>query len=303
MKKTTLFAAVLCTAVASFAQTQVKTKKPSSLYFRVGATYAFPHAGQMSIDQSQFLNGTMNTTTTPTAGSSITSTSWDVKKASLGAGTTASISAGYMINNNIGVELGATIGLSQKKYTFKYEEVYPSGAVTVHESVKGTFYQKTPVLITPSIVIQTGGRKVNVYSRLGLALPVAGKQIWEYEEYAFINLGSVVYSYDWEVKNRFAVGFQGALGAQFRIGGKTKFYVEANGVSLNAYAKKASRTKFAVNGVDQLSNLKTYYNEIDYGFTGVQTKPIANENVPQQAATYSTSYSNIGIGAGFIFQL
>jgi len=298
MKKTALFAAVLCTVVNTFAQSPVKAKKTSSIYVRVGATYAFPHGSQTSIDQTQFLNGSINATT----GSGTNVTHWDVKKASFGAGTTVALAAGYMANKNLGVELGATIGVAPKKYTFKYEEVYPSGAVSVHESVKGTFYQKMPILITPSVIIQTGGAKLNVYSRLGLALPVAGKLIQEYERYAFINMASAVYSYDYELKNRFAVGFQGALGAQFSIGGQMKFYVEANGVSLNAYAKKATLTKYTVNGVNRMDNVTPYGKEIEFGFTGTQTDPVANSNIPQQAATYSSPYSNIGVGAGFIFQ-
>jgi hypothetical protein len=304
MKKTILSVAMLGIALNLFAQDQAKVKN-SHAYIRVGGTYAFPHAGQTSIDQSQFIQGKFQTTETPTSGPDpIYTDTWDLKKASFGAGITAVLAGGYMFTNNIGIEVAASIGLSQKKYTFDDAFSYQStSGGTINDHVKGTFYQKRPVLIMPSVVLQTGGQKLNVYSRIGIALPVAGKFIMDYERYAFATAGSILYSWSYETKTRFALGMQGALGAQVRIAKKISLYLEANGVSLNAYAKTQKMTKFSQDGVDYLYQVSTYEKEIQYDFTGTRITPNPNTTVPKQAATFSIAYSNIGIGAGLVVEL
>ena len=304
MKKTILSVATLAVALNLFAQDQVKTKTAHA-YIRVGGTYAFPHAGQTSIDQTEFIQGKFQTTETQVSGQNPTyNYSWDLKKASFGAGITAVLAGGYMFTDNIGIEVAASIGLSQKKYSFDDALSYQSPtAGTINDHVKGTFYQKTPVLIMPSVVLQTGGRKINVYSRIGVALPVAGKFIADYERYAFATAGSILYSWSYETKTRFALGMQGALGAQVRIAKKIALYVEANGVSLNAYAKTRTMTKYSEDGVDYIAQVSTYDKEVQYDYTGTRTSPNTSTTVPKQAATFSLAYSNIGIGAGLVVEL
>ena len=51
----------------------------------------------------------------------------------------------------------------------------------------------------------------------------------EMESYGFITQASVLTSWAYEVKNRFALGLQGALGAQYSLSSKIRLYVEANG--------------------------------------------------------------------------
>jgi len=304
MKKKLLMPTLMGLSATAYAQ-NTGNAKASKIYVRAGGTYAFPHAGQTSIDQTQFLQGKFQTTETPTSGPDpIYTYSWDLKKASFGGGITAGIAGGYMFTNHLGVEVAASIGLSQKKYNFNDALTYQSpGTGTINDHVKGTFYQKTPVLIMPSVILQTGGRKINVYSRIGIALPVAGKFIMDYERYAFATAGSILYSWSYETKTRFALGLQGALGAQVRIANKISFYVEANGVSLNAYAKSRTMTKYSEDGVDYMYLLTPYEKEVQYDFTGTGTSPNPSTTVPKQAATFSIAYSNIGIGAGLAFDL
>jgi hypothetical protein len=49
--------------------------------------------------------------------------------------------------------------------------------------------------------------------------------------------------------------------------------------------------------------ISPYEKEVQYDFTGTQTSPNTNTTIPQQAATFSIAYSNIGIGAGLVVEL
>jgi hypothetical protein len=297
MKRTTFFLALACASLTTYGQKTEAVGKSSHLYVRVGATYAFPHAGSVQLGHN-YLSGK---STYSYAGSTSTD-NVDLKKGSLGAGLAAVVNFGYLINSNIGLELGASIGLAPKKYEFESSSTSTSGSGTTTSTFKSNIYQKMPILITPSIVIQTG-QAVNIYSRVGLALPVAGKQIWEYEEHYTDPAGVTNRETEVEVKNRFAVGMQGALGAQFGLGGKLKLYVEINGVSLNAYAKHGTVTKSTENGTDQLQFMTVSEKEADFEFDATSTYPSTTPNSPQEASTFSSPYSNIGIGAGVVIQL
>ncbi|HRO42540.1 MAG TPA: hypothetical protein PL009_06880, partial [Flavipsychrobacter sp.] len=106
----------------------------------------------------------------------------------------------------------------------------------------------------------------------------------------------------WEYKTKFAVGLQGALGVQLALGDRAAFYIEANGVSMNAYAKSGSMTKFTVNGIDRQSELDRSEKEITFDLSDTKSSS-QSANEPDRAPTFSIPYSNIGIGVGLIFKL
>ena len=276
--------------------------KASKIYVRAGGTYAFPQAGQMTMESGQFMNGNLKGVTTMNGTASSTTYNWDLKKASLGAGVSGVVAGGYMFNKNLGIEVAASIGISPKKYEFVETDVYPSQGIQITDQMKTKVYQKGAVLVMPSVVIQSGGNKLNVYSRIGLAIPGAGKTMVEMESYGFITQASVLTSWAYEVKNRFALGLQGALGAQYSLSSKIRLYVEANGVSLSANAKTGTMTHFTQNGTNYLEDVNVSDREIRYELSGTTTSTVDN-NQPSTMPSFTSTFNNIGVGAGLVFQL
>lgn len=261
----------------------------SSLYFS--------HAGQTDIG-GLVVSGSSNYSGTNSGGQM----SVDAKKASFGAGANAVLAGGYMLHKNFGVELAVGIGVAPKKY--EYTSTFKQVSTTTTNDVsKFKVYTKLPVMIMPSVVLQTGGSNLNVYSRLGVAVPVSGKIIVEqtrtYQDGAD---PATVRQQERELTTRMAIGFQGALGVQARLGEKLRFYLELNGLTMNAYAKKASLTKDVLDGVDQLPSRTTSEKETEFEFSYSEIDP-HDSSKPVKSTPFSVPYSNIGVGLGIVLML
>lgn len=305
MKKTFLSFMLFSTAaVQVFAQKEEQSF--SKFYLRVGGTYALPAGSQTTLG-SNYLNGTINSTQSYTTNQLVSEeATFDLKKVSFGTGGMATVAGGVMFNRNLGVELAVAIGVSPQKYDLDYaalaNHTSPSGTYRIN--IKSTFYQKTSVILSPSVVLQTDGKKLNVYSRAGIAVPVMGKLINDVK-YTEIQSGNpITYGeeYAYEYQTRFAIGFQGALGVQYRIDENFSIYLEANGMSLNAYAKKRTLTKFSVNGYDYLDQQSLGNKETEYEFNYNEKSP-TNPNAPSKALAFSIPYSSLGFGLGFVVRL
>ncbi|HRO42539.1 MAG TPA: hypothetical protein PL009_06875, partial [Flavipsychrobacter sp.] len=181
MKKAFIVLLVLGSAATqSFGQDKAP-KNNAPFYLRIGGTYAFSHAGQTAVGGA-YINGSYSSDASYSGGQTSTfSETYDLKKASFGNGITAVVACGAMLHKHIGVELAVSIGITAKKYTYSYvdNETGSSPTYTYKFTQQTTMYQRTPILLMPSVVLQSGGEKLNVYSRMGLALPVAGKFIME----------------------------------------------------------------------------------------------------------------------------
>jgi hypothetical protein len=290
MKRSIISICLLLHAFTLFAQ-DVKPVRTSRFYLRLGGTYSFAHAGQTTIDQSRMLNGHTSNTTSNPPGPGSYGTSWNVRGASFGAGVTGVFTIGCLVTKGVGIELGVSMGANSKKYKSEYTNSnYVPPAYEIRTTT--TYYQKSPKLFFPSIVVQTAWGAINVYSRIGAAIPLGGRQVWEYK----------AEDREWtiELRNKFAVGFQGALGAQIPLTRRIKFYLEAGGVSLNAYADESKLISASENGmaVPQYGTSTVAY----YEFEGYNSsyRPVG---MPVEYPTFSSPYSSIGIGAGLFISL
>jgi hypothetical protein len=259
---------------ATFALAQTNEPASPKAYIRASVGYAFPHAGNSYLK---------------TQSSSFLSASNVYEKYSLGAGANVHVAGGYWLFKNVGLELGVQAGIAPKKFVSKYTDP--------NESAEGKIYAKMPVYLIPTLVLQTGGEKINAYTRLGIVVNASGKVI---EEYA---------SNDVKMKREYSlksgIGFQGALGVTIPTGKKTCFFVEANGISKNQYVKRLETTKAMQNGIDMLPGMDMadkvteYSKEVSITYTTANPDP----NKPTQEGTFSLPFSNIGISAGVMIKL
>ena len=297
MKKQLLVLALssLCTLSVN-AQTDKTSASATGPYIRVGVGYAFPHAGNT---QSTLYNPILSSAN-PSGGGlqfvgDITSgggvTSYEYKKASLGSGFTGTIAGGYWFTKNIGLELGVNIGIAPKKY----ESLITNSAGTY----KSVDYAKTPVYMMPAVLLRAEVEKVFVYSRIGVAVNVAGKAKNEVTVTNPASQTVVVTEYSF----RTGIGLQGALGLSFPVAKKVSIFVEANGLFISQYLKKGDVVELTSNGIDQLSKQPTAYKEFEYEFDYEQVAGTPRLYEPTKAPSMAVPFSNIGISAGLVFGL
>ncbi|MCD6010180.1 MAG: hypothetical protein K0Q79_42 [Flavipsychrobacter sp.] len=245
-------------------------------YFRAGMGYAVPQAGQTLDGAGTLYNGSLNYATQ----------SYSMKKASFSAGVHGHAAFGYMAGKNVGMELAADIGLLCKKYEAQISNVTLQG---VPYNIRIT-QQAMPVIINPTIVVQNGGEKWNIYSRLGLAIPLFTDIV---RDEIFTNVpgsgAATTEDYTIQMKNSFSLGFTGAAGVEYRLSSRMSLWAEISILSMSVYIKEAELTAITRNG----QSYQVPANQvIKYTRSGV----IDTTGNTQQA--YSQPFSNFGFNVG-----
>ncbi len=264
MKKILILAIVALSCNAASAQytkkpvkkEEQKQTKTKGFYGSMGVGYALPTASQsLSTDGIPFngLAGSAN-------GSSFNT--FNYKKASFTSGVQVRLNAGYGFNKNLAAELGVNIGIATK--TYESNITFPSQDGLTQYRQKRKMHAQSPAFLLPSVVLQTSGAKMNVYSKAGLALPVGGKIHTEIEQAS--NLTNTtdyeMINSSYEMKTKFNIGFSGALGMKYNIDKGISLWLEACLLSYTAYAKEEVLTDLTVDGINvtnQVRNKTTSY--------------------------------------------
>ena len=277
---------LLCTATLALQSTSYAQQ----LYTRIGLGYAIPQAGQ-----------TMDGTATPYNGSAVNSspsgsTTYSLKNMSFGAGVHGDLGFGYMFNKHVGIDVSLDFLLSAKQYTGTIGNVLVDSVPSnVNMNQKGKC-----TLFIPALVLQSDGEKMNLYTRVGIALPLRSRVTWDE---VYVNLpgtgATEVVDFTWEIKNKLSLGLAAAIGAKFAVNNKMKFWCEMGFLSFAPYTKEANLTEVSVNGQGgYLNQISAAQRVITYStaFTGR-----TNDFFHQPA--YSQPFSNFSINAGLSFDL
>jgi opacity protein-like surface antigen len=284
MKKLVFLVCVMFAFVdASYAQ----------FYLRAGLGYAIPQATQTIDGSSIPYSGSLNLNNTNG------SQTFSIKGASYSAGLQSAIGVGYLITDHIGIQLDAGIGLASHKYTFAENNVDLGGGVL--GTVSYTQQAKTPVIMMPSVVLQTGGDKWNIYSRFGLALPLNTSISQDQVLSNAPGTGALtVDDLNFHIKNSFSLGFAAAAGVQYKFNDKFSIWGEISLLSLSAFIKQSDLTTWTENGQSvALSNYAPYPTTVKYSKNVTVDTSIANASQP----TYSQPFSNMGINVGITIRL
>ena len=280
MKKTslTLFVLLLL-SVAGYAQ---------GFYFRAGLGYAFPQAGQTMDGSGTPYNGTRNNSTYLLT--------YNLKNTSFSAGLQGAIGFGYLFNDHIGVQFDADACISGRKYSYHDNNVtIDYGAGPILSNVTVTEQAVMPLVLVPSLVLQTGGKKLNIYSRLGLALPISSKitQDQFIENVPYTPTATISsYDFKFDIKNSFSLGFAAAAGVQYKLTNKLSLWGEVSLLSMSLFIKQSDLTDFQHDGQSySLSNVTsphTYY----------YSKNATVDSTGAYQPAYSQPFSNVAIKVG-----
>lgn len=258
--------------------------------FRLGLGYAFATASQTLGPDGMPYSG--NVTNSTTGGNS----SYSAKGVSFSSGLKLSGGLQYMFTKNIGVAADINVGLASKKYVLQENngtsiagKYNGSGNIGSNPSDNTyTRYAKLPIILLPSLVIQSGGDRLNIYARAGLALPLSTQIISE-EHDVYQNVAGDDEQLNKTIKTQFSLGFAGALGASYRANENFSLWIEANLMSLSLYPKEADITAHDFNGATSTAP-PVPSSKITYITSGT---PSNGEQL-----SFSVPFSNIGFMVG-----
>lgn len=285
MKKLLLLC-IACIAGQQFSLAQ-------GFYTRFGLGYAMPQAGQTMDGSATPLAGTATNFTSGTT----KYTSYNLKKMSFGTGLHGVAGLGYMFNRHVGMEASLDFQLSAKQYSFSFHNVSLGGVASDVDIVQKA---NGGILFTPALVMQTDGQKANLYTRVGIVLPLNAKIT---QDQIFTNLpgtGAIQSDdYTWEIKNSFSLGFSAAVGVRYAVNSRMKLWGEVSFLSLAVFAKEANLTEVSVNGQGgYLPQVPEGQRKVVYSNNFTST---SNDYFHQP--TYSQPFSNFTINVGVHYDL
>ena len=272
--KKIIFAALLC--APAFIQAQ-------GLYLGVDGGYGFPAAKMSIFGDYKSTNGSTNT---------YEATS---KPVSFGKGVNAGLYIGYMLNENVGMELGASY-LIGSKYTFTDETTNDTGPSS---SKYEDTWKAHMIRLVPTLRMTSGENKLHPYAKAGLIIGIGGKLFEESHNVNTDPSGSTVIDENWEYSGGISLGFHGGLGINYMVSDKIGIFLEAAGNYQSWAMKKGIMTVNTVDGVDQLSMLTTaeketeFVDEVKYDYNNPPS-----DSQPTQSTKFFMPLSSIGVNIG-----
>ena len=208
-------------------------------------------------------------------------------KINFGTGINAAATLGYMINKNIGFELGVNYLFGGK--------IKGSGT-----ELSGDYYNAEAsakmIQIKPTIVFRAGFDKINPYAKVGMVVG-SGKITNSQNDKNGTNLTSTKL----ELEGGMPIGFQASIGTIYKLTEKLSLFGELNLISLEYAPEKGRLTESFKNGVDQLPTKSIRDKEIE--FVQIITDSVApsNPNEPNQIPKIPFSFSSFGLNIGLQF--
>ncbi len=265
--------------------------RPPAFYIRIGLGYAFPNAGQTLNENSDPYSATMRFDTTR-----IINSYTKMNKISFSSGLQAVGAFGLMVTRNIGIEIDGYIGIAPKKYTANFYDVMVNGSYPANITV--TNKAISPIFIAPCLLLQTNGRRCNVYARSGPVIAVNGK-VQREETYNFSSPGYESYINQLIIGTKITtslnIGYTAATGIQYRLNNRLSLWSELNVLSMSMYIKQELNTENIADG--QSAQL---FPTVNYGFSG---SGVNRNNQRGTQPTYAEPFSNISVNAGLCLNI
>ena len=281
---------LLLLGIGFFTQTSVAQK----MYLDVNVGYGVPVSGSTMFlsDRTSFKNnftGDYNYTqkTIPL---------------SLGNGINFGINAGYLINKNIGFDLGINYQLGNEiSGTINSTYFDPLPSPQYEYSTFTESYKSNMLYITPSFLLRTDLEKFSPYTKLGLALGY-GKIINKHSE-EDNRFGSSTSTK--EFTGGLALGFEMSIGGTYTINDKLGVYAEAYYRNMTYSPKKATITSYTKDGEDYIDQLTTSFKETE--FSKEVTENIDRNQFdfssPSKETLISFPYHSLGLKLGLRINL
>lgn len=221
---------------------------------------------------------------------------YEVVRFSLGQGTQAGASFGYMFTENMGFELKLSF-LAGTPCKAHYNNVDTSTNVFSHMSYS---FGAKMVRINPSLFITTGSGKLRPYMKFGFIFSKGSlEEIHEGTDYSgdFIKR---TYLYN----KGAAFGLSSAVGTTFAISDKISLFGEIHLINMSYSPKKMQLTECSENGLDVLPSMSAedkesvFVESYDFDFNN---QPPATEPRTELERNYSLNSVGLNLGVRLSF--
>lgn len=216
-------------------------------------------------------------------------TTYGQKNFSFGKGFNFGGAVGYMLNKNVGAEIGFSYLNSVKT---RFNSSHSNGTEIIDFS-SGMFR------INPSIVIVSGMSGINPYAKFGAI--IGSGFINENDKYTF-NANSSTSTQKLNGGN--AIGLTASLGVKYKLMGKISLFGELNMVNMSYAPTKGEITAYSLNGTDMLASLKTNERLTNYleSYTVNPNQP-TSDTEPGKSLLQKYPFGSFGINIGLIYDL
>ena len=241
---------------------------------------------------------------------------------SYGQGINVGLRVGYMFSRYIGIDLGVTYTGSITMTASQTRVLYlPNDTTGVIQPSDGYLIctlttQSHNLSLSPSVMgaYDKPNFKIFPYARFGVVLPVwtqidhstsmnlVGISTYGLNQAPYF-LGSQT-NVSMQTNGAFAIGFNGAIGAKWRVNPFTNLVLELNGQYLSLKATSTTITSWVADGTDLTANRGLYRTQFDYvSKLGSSSNNAAynsnyNPNLPKQELSPTFPFSNIGFNVG-----
>jgi outer membrane protein W len=201
---------------------------------------------------------------------------------SYGNGLNGTLKLGYMLNDNLGVELGASYLMGMAQVKFKSETVTEEG-------------KSSGMRIAPQLVYQLDN---GMYSRFGLIVPLFGKTVVTEKDKDYLGSG-VLYESEVESVGSFSYGFVGAIGYSMELTENMKLFAELEYIGLSIKSGSAKLTKLEVDGQDQLEATPIPMKEFEF-VDEIDSADTPDPDAPTKMLKQKAPFSSFGINVGIV---
>jgi len=263
------------------------------IYIRAGSGYSLPVASSIIGEHYTYSYIYNNIITDEEFYSS------EVVSASYGAGVNFSFAIGYEFNKNFILDLNIQYLLGRKFETsyYDYEDDFD---YIIYADDNYTSYSRG-FLFNPGIVFSAGFGKRAPYAKIGIIIGLPNVKEDNYY-YTYDDGLTTESDIAWEYRGGAAIGFQTAVGINWKINDKFDIFSEIEFVSMSYYAKEGNMTKYISDGSDILDQIPYYYRHTLYE-KEVDNFTSYDPDNPQIMTRESRPFSSISAQVGIRFAI
>lgn len=257
-------------------------------YFKAGVGYHFPSMRQeMALSNFSQKEGSFDYEES-------------IARYSMHRGITPLISFGHMFNKYVGFEIGADYLIATQNKALQTARI---GGDIVYNKLTT---KASNINFFPALRLSVPlNKSISMYSRTGLVIPLVSVIKERFTADGYDTAGNFrKLDINTEIKNRFTIGFAGAIGFEIKVSEKVFFFTEASAQLLNVWSKSGKVTEYEINGKSQLGSLQTYQKETLFKKAISTTSNTGQfSSKPSESLTYQSAFHSVGVNIGLSFRL
>jgi hypothetical protein len=206
------------------------------------------------------------------------------------------IGLGFKFNENFIFDLNVQYLLGNKYESGNvYTYTYGSETTLTNSYARGLF-------LNPTFIFSAGFGKWAPYGKFGII--TGSPKLYMKESYYYDLDGTSTWNKNWEYTKGLSLGYQGAIGMNWKLNGMMDLYTEVDFVSLTYYPGEANLVKSNQDGVDNLSQISLSQRKTIFKKT-LDTYPYSEPDPtqPTLAVREAQPFSSLSLQVGLRFSI